>query len=111
MVQQTWQTHAICTTKKGPIWNTTSGTSILEITIRNTTGVGICTKPIRQMCSQQKHRRKAMHDYMACRRLKNITCKQKCSGEYTKKTKQQIWTRKPTHNMSQKSPRVSGNKN
>ena len=37
------------------------------------------------MCSQQKHRRKTMHDYMACRRLENITCKQKCSGEYTKK--------------------------
>ena len=62
------------------------------------------------MCSKQKHRRKAMYDYMARRRPKNITYKQKHSGEYTKKTKRQIWTRKPTHNMSRKGPRVSGNK-
>jgi len=51
-----------------------------------------------------------MYDYMARRRPKNITCKQKCVGEYTQKTKRQIWTRKPTHNMLWKGPRVSGNK-
>ena len=45
MVQQTWQT--------GPIRNIASGTSILEITIRDTTGVGFHTKSIRKMCSQK----------------------------------------------------------
>ena len=84
MVQQTWQAQ-LYVQLKGSIWNTTSSITILETTIRNTTGVGICTKPIRQMCSQQKHRRKAMHDYMACRWLKNITCNQKCSGNILKK--------------------------
>jgi len=50
-----------------------------------TTGVGIHTKPIRQMCSEQKYRRKAMYNNRACRQPENITCKQRCSGRYTKK--------------------------
>ena len=49
-----------------------------------------------------------MYNHMACRRLEDITHKQRCSGKHTKKTKRQIWTRKSTHNMSRKSPRQKG---
>jgi len=38
--------------KKDPIWNIKSSTTILEIAIRDTTGVGIHTEPIQQICSQ-----------------------------------------------------------
>jgi hypothetical protein len=58
-----------------------NSTTILENTARNTTGVGICTKTIQQMCSKQKHRRKAMY-HMARRQLKGITCKQRHSEIY-----------------------------
>jgi hypothetical protein len=60
MVQQTWQTHAICTTSKSSIRDISSSLTILQTTIRNTTGVGIHTKSIGKMCSKQKNRSKAI---------------------------------------------------
>jgi len=82
---------------------------ILETTIRNTTGVGIHTKSIGQMCSKQKIEGKRCAIIWHVDELKISHASKDVVEDIL--TTRQIWTRKSTHNKSGKDPRIPRNVN
>ena len=49
------ETYAICKTKEGTIWDTTSSATILEAIFQHTNRMGIQTQQPRQMCHEQNN--------------------------------------------------------